>query len=123
MSISWNEEELLDSRKVKKNNKKKVIGRPVESFSNIVGIDRKVKQACSIGGQVPASLQRLFLELARDEDKELIADFIIDSYHEKNICSKDKVYIYCKLGLSIEVSRSQETIQRHDLRRSYHRLS
>ena len=71
---------------------KKVIGRrqPVESFSNVVGVDRKVKHACSIGGQLPVSLQRLFLELPRDEDKELVADFIIDSYHEKDIAVKTK---------------------------------
>jgi hypothetical protein len=99
MSISWNEEELLDSRKVKKNHhNKKVIGQPVEFFSNVVGIERKVKQACSIGGQVPASLQRLLLELPRDEDKELIADFIIDSYHEKNIAVKTKCQYHCSLA-------------------------
>jgi hypothetical protein len=72
------------------NNKKKVIGQPVESFSYVVGVDRKVKQACSIGGQLPVSLQRLFLELPRDEDKGLVADFIIDSYHEKDIAVKTK---------------------------------
>jgi hypothetical protein len=79
--------EGTSSNNKKKN--KKVIGQPVESFSNVVGVDRKVKQACcNIGGQVPASLQRLFLELPRDEDKELVAEFIIDSYHEKDIAVK-----------------------------------
>jgi hypothetical protein len=71
--------------------KKRIVGQPVESFStNNVGIDRKVSQACSIGGQMPASFQRLFLELPRDEDRQLVADFIIDSYHEKNIAVKTK---------------------------------
>jgi hypothetical protein len=86
MSISWNETIHTES-KIKK---VKVVGQPVESFSNVVAVDRKVKQACSIGGQMPTSLQRLFLELPRDEDRELVADFIIDSYHEKNIAVKTK---------------------------------
>jgi hypothetical protein len=87
LSIGWNETIQTDSNHKKV---KVVVGQPVESFSNVVGIDRKIKQACNIGGQVPASLQRLFLELPRDEDKELVADFIIDSYHEKNIAVKTK---------------------------------
>jgi len=112
------------------NSKKKVIevGQPVESFSNVVGVDRKVKQACSIGGQVPASLQRLVLELSRDEDKELIADFIIDSYHEKNIAVKTKctyisnlVYLSRYLGhkKSFKDMTSQDVIEGnlHSLKR------
>lgn len=31
---------------------KSVIGRPVESFSNIVGTDRLIKEACNIGGAI-----------------------------------------------------------------------
>lgn len=82
-------------------NKKKVIGRPVDSFSNNIGIDRKCKQACTIGGEVLPSFQWLLLELPTDKDRELVADFIIDSYHEQNITVATKqVYIHSLVYLS-----------------------
>jgi hypothetical protein len=34
---------------------KSIIGRPVESFSNIVGTDRTIKEACNIGGVIASS--------------------------------------------------------------------
>jgi hypothetical protein len=43
---------------------KSVIGRPVESFSNIVATDRIIKEACNIGGAIQPSFQRLLLELS-----------------------------------------------------------
>lgn len=55
---------------------------------------KKIKQACSIGGDIPPSIQRRFLELPRDEDRVLIADFIIDCYNHQNITPSTKqVYI------------------------------
>jgi hypothetical protein len=58
------------------------VGQSVDSFLNNVSIDRKVKQACSIAREVPPSFQRLFLELPTDKDRELLADFNIESYHQ-----------------------------------------
>jgi integrase len=50
--------------------------KPVQEFvSNNVALDRKIKEAC-IG--LKPSTQHLLLELPRDEDKELIADYIIE---------------------------------------------
>jgi hypothetical protein len=50
--------------------------KPVQQFVfNNVALDRKIKEAC-IG--LKPSTQYLLLELPRDEDKELIADYIID---------------------------------------------
>ena len=46
---------------------KKVMGRPIESISNNVSVDRKVKEACAISGQMRPSFQRLFLELSTDD--------------------------------------------------------
>ena len=46
---------------------KKVIGRPIESISNNVSFDRRVKEACAISGQMRPSFQRLFLELPTDD--------------------------------------------------------
>ena len=54
-----------------------VVGKPVESLSNIVGIDRTIKEACNIGGAVAPSYQRLLLELPIDEDILAVAQFII----------------------------------------------
>ena len=44
-----------------------------------------INLACSVGGDLPPTYQRLFLELPRDEDRVLVADFIIDSYNQQNI--------------------------------------
>jgi hypothetical protein len=70
---------------IAKNERKKVIGQPVESFSNNVGVDRTIKQACSVGGDLLPSFQRIFLQLPTDKNMLLLAEFTIDSYHEKNI--------------------------------------
>ena len=61
----------------KRENKKRFFfGQPVESFSNNVSVDRRIKEACSIGGgEILPQFQRLFLELPRDDDKLQIADF------------------------------------------------
>jgi hypothetical protein len=91
MSIEWDsrsrnlESKIIEQHQSlydEKKNKKKVIGGPVESFSNIVSVDRKVKQACSIGGNLLPSYRRLFLELPRDDGKVLMADHIIGSYNQ-----------------------------------------
>jgi hypothetical protein len=43
----------------------------VESFSNNVSVDGKIKLACSgaVGGNLLPNFQHLFLELPRDEDQ------------------------------------------------------
>jgi hypothetical protein len=80
---------------------KSVIGRPVESFSNIVGIDRTIKEACNIGGAIEPSTQRLLLELPTDDDRLAVANFIIESYHDRNISVKTKfAYITSLVYLS-----------------------
>jgi len=80
---------------------KSVIGRPVESFSNIVGIDRTIKEACNIGGVITPSFQRLLLELPTDDDRLAVANFIIESYHDRNISVKTKcAYITSLVYLS-----------------------
>lgn len=80
---------------------KSVIGRPVESFSNIVATDRIIKEACNIGGAIQPSFQRLLLELPTDDDRLAVASFIIESYHDRNISVKTKcAYITCLVYLS-----------------------
>jgi integrase len=98
------------------------VGRPVESFSNVVGIDRKLKQACSIGGDVAPSFQRLLLELPTDKDREMVADFIIESYHEKNISVKTKyAYITSLVYLSryLNHKKSFEDMTSEDIVQGY----
>jgi hypothetical protein len=58
---------------------KSVIGRLVESFSNTVGTDRIIKEACNIGGAIAPSFQRLLLELPTVDDRLAVANFIIES--------------------------------------------
>ena len=80
---------------------KSVICRPVESFSNVVGTDRIIKEACNLGGVIAPSIQRLLLELPTDDDKLAVANFIIESYHDRNISVKTKcAYITCLVYLS-----------------------
>lgn len=71
---------------------KSIIGRPVDSFSNIVGTDRIIKEACNVGGAIAPSIQRLLLELPTDDDKLAVANFIIESYHDRNISVKTKFF-------------------------------
>jgi hypothetical protein len=90
-----------NNNKNKKNKDKVIIGKPVDSFSNNVSVDRKVKEACTINGELLPSFQRLFLELPTDHAKELVADFIIHSYHERNITLNTKrVYVATLVYLS-----------------------
>ena len=80
---------------------KSVIGRPVESFSNIVVTDRIIKEACNIGGAIAPYFQRLLLELPTDDDRLAVANFIIESYHDRNISVKTKcAYITSLVYLS-----------------------
>ena len=79
---------------------KSVIGRPVESFSNIIATDRIIKKACNIGGAIQPSFQRLLLEIPTDDDRLAVANFIIKSYHDRNISVKTKcAYITCLVYL------------------------
>ena len=87
MSTEWNSSEskklphvqYQQEQSTNGKTKKKIIGQPVESFSNDPSVDNRIKLACSIGSKLPPSHQRLLLELPRDDDKILVADFIIDS--------------------------------------------
>jgi len=65
MSIAWNEEaaETLE-------------------FSSDLTVNNKIKLAVS---GLQKSIQRLFLELPTDHDKELVADFIIVCTKQENI--------------------------------------
>jgi hypothetical protein len=49
--------------------------KPIEEFSNNFAIDRKIKEACI--GLKPCT-QHLLMELPTDEDRELIATYIIE---------------------------------------------
>jgi hypothetical protein len=94
-------QEQQQQHPIPKNERKKVIGQPVESFSNNVGIDRTIKEARSIGGELLPSFQRMFLQLPTDKDMLLLAEFIIDSYHERNIAVATKqAYITSLVYLS-----------------------
>jgi hypothetical protein len=60
--------------KIKNLNHKR--NQPVSEFvENNFALDRKVKEACT--GLLP-TFQWMLMELPRNEDKELIADFIIE---------------------------------------------
>src|ERR671919_2885316 len=59
---------------------------------------KKIKQACSIGGDIPTSIQRRFLELPRDEDRVLIADFTIDCYNPPKHNTFYKAGLHCQFG-------------------------
>jgi hypothetical protein len=48
----------------------------VESFSNIVGTDRIIKEACNIGDAIAPSFQRLLLELPTDDDRLAVANLM-----------------------------------------------
>ena len=56
-------------------------GKPVQEYSDNIALDRKIKEA--VGNLYPPSAQWSLLELS-DEDKELIADFIIDWSNQGN---------------------------------------
>jgi hypothetical protein len=52
------------------------LGKPVPEFvTNNFALDRKIKEACT--GLLP-TYQWMIMELESDEDKELIADFILN---------------------------------------------
>lgn len=108
MSIEWNSSEskklphvqYQQEQSTNGKRKKKIIGQRVESFSNDPSVDNRIKLACSIGSKLPPSHQRLLLELPRDDDKILVADFIIDSY-KKNIALNTKcAYVTTLVHLS-----------------------
>lgn len=83
---------------------------------------KKIKQACSIGGDIPPSIQRRFLELPRDEDRVLIADFIIDCYNHQNIAPATKqVYVSNLVYLSrhFEYKKSFRDMSREDIISDY----
>ena len=71
---------------------KSIIGRPVDSFSNIVGTDRIIKEACNVGDAIAPSIQRLLSEIPTDDDKLAVANFIIESYHDRNISVETKFF-------------------------------
>lgn len=75
--------------------------KPIEEFSSNFALDRKIKEAC-IG--LKPSTQRLLLELPKGEDKELIADYILQwsiDYGNVLMMSTSKVRLHYHSGLSI----------------------
>ncbi len=115
MSIEWNsrsrnlESKIIEQHQShydEKKNKKKVIGRPVESFSNVVSVDRKVKQACSIGGNLLPSYQRLFLELPRDDGKVLVADSYNRFLQPAKHCYPHKMHLHHEFGSPVKTPRT-----------------
>jgi|SRR5215216_4644413 len=83
---------------------------------------KKIKQACGIGGDIPQSIQRRFLELPTDEDRVLIADFIIDCYNHQNITPSTKqVYIANLVYLSryFQHKKSFRDMSREDMISDY----
>ena len=85
-------------------------------------IKKKIKQACSIGGDIPLGIQRRFFKLPTDEDRALIADFIIDCYNHQNIAPATKqVYIANLVYLSrhFEYKKSFRDMSREDIISDY----
>jgi hypothetical protein len=98
MSISWEKEEEEEQEQEALYEipcRSEQLLQPQQQLQLQPQSKKKIKQvACSIGGDVPPSIQRRFLELPRDEDRALIADFIIDCYNHHNITPSTKqVYI------------------------------
>jgi hypothetical protein len=71
------------------------------SFSDNPAIDRKVKAA--VQGGLQANVQRLFSKFPTDEDRELVADFILACMHQENIAIKIKGGLHLKPGFLIQV--------------------
>src|SRR5919197_6205323 len=62
-----------------------------QQFSTDTVINQKVKQASS---GLQGTIQRLFLRLPTEEDKELLADFILDSLQKQSVKTRTRrVYI------------------------------
>ncbi len=96
MSISWEkEEEEKQEQKQQQRQRQALYEIPCRSELLLQGSkNKKIKQACSIGGNVPLSIQSRFFEIPTDEDRALVADFIIDCYNHQNITPATKqVYI------------------------------
>lgn len=74
---------------------------PVEVFSsndNSYALNETIKTVCK---DLLPSLQRLFLEFPTDEDKELVADYLLTCMHQENITlSTKKVYLLTLFYLS-----------------------
>lgn len=109
MSIEWDDNEAKKQLILQQQQQQQqphqqtavLVGQPVDSFSNDLAVDRKVKLASGVGSNLPPSHQRLFLEIPKDEDKVAIADFIIDSYNQQNISPNTKsVYLTTLVYLS-----------------------
>jgi integrase len=69
-----------------------------QQFSTDTVINQKVKQASS---GLQGTIQRLFLRLPTEEDKELLADFILDSLQKQSVKTRTRrVYITALVYLS-----------------------
>jgi site-specific recombinase XerD len=71
---------------------------------------------------LPASFQHLFLKQPTDKDRELLADFIISSYHEQNITGATKhIYIHSLVYLSkyLRHKKSFQDMTAHDVVEGY----
>ena len=110
MSISWEkEEEEQKQKQEQRRQRQSLYESPCRSEQQLQQLHpqqqqsqedqqsqkiKKIKQACSIGGDIPLGIQRRFFKLPTDEDRALIADFIIDCFNHQNIAPATKqVYI------------------------------
>ena len=97
MSISWEQEEqAIATLQIQQRSSSSSSS---YSFSDNPAIDRKVKAA--VQGGLQGNVQRLFCKFPTDEDRELVADFILTCMHQENIAIKTKrVYISSLASLS-----------------------
>lgn len=103
MSISWEQEEeqaiATLQQQIQQQSSSPSSSSSSYSFSDNPAIDRKVKAA--VQGGLQGNVQRLFSKFPTDEDRELVADFILTCMHQENIAIKTKrVYISSLASLS-----------------------
>jgi integrase/recombinase XerD len=101
MSISWEKEEkqAIATLQIRQQQQQHSSPSSSYSFSDNPAIDKKVKAA--VQGGLQGNVQRLFSKFPTDEDRELVADFILTCMHQENIAIKTKrVYISSLASLS-----------------------
>jgi hypothetical protein len=138
MSISWEkEEEEQEQERRRERQRQSLYESPCRSEQQLQQlhplqqsqeeqqsqkIKKKIKQACSIGGDIPLGIQRRFFKLPTDEDRALIADFIIDCYNHQNIAPATKqVYVSNLVYLSrhFEYKKAFRDMSREDIISDY----
>jgi hypothetical protein len=69
-----------------------------DDYNSSYALNEKIKTVCK---DLLPSLQRLFLQFPTDEDKELVADYLLTCIHQENITlSTKKVYLLTLFYLS-----------------------